>query len=969
MSDSIIIQNARQNNLKNISVSIPKRKLTAVIGVSGSGKTSLAYDVIFAEAYSRYIETLDPSIRKKIDHMERPDVDVIKGLSPAAALDQESGYYSPLSTVGTLTEIAYYIQLLFSKKGQPYCPQCLEPVQSLNPKQMANLLEKHASGKHVEILADIEKSSRETSKQFLSRINSYGFDYIYINERRFNMLEDDHNLHIDNDDVIFGVVDTIKIEISSRKQLIKTLQKAARQGSGYIKLIIDNGKIVLHPYTCSHHSVYHCDMWDMMFSSNSIHGKCPDCNGLGRGKMVSEHALIKDENLSINEGAFLSQVYNPKGRNLINMIMYGLAEKYDVDLNKPYKDLIELQKNVILYGTGGSPFPLRRPEYLTIRMMDDGRMTVFEGLVNMLQREYNRLVDSEEKSVIQEQFFKKITDYKVCETCSGQKYKKRRLLVKLNGLSIYEVGQLQLTELLRYLQKIHKDAKNDKYVYTLAAEAISRTKLFIEIGLGYLSLNQECRTLSKGELQRIRIINRVTSGMAGMLYVVDEPSIGLHDRDCNLITDIFRKLINLGNTIIMVDHNKKIIKQADHIIEMGPGGGTNGGKVIAEGTLSEIIESKTSRMGVYLKTDGLYGKRNIKNDNSFRTDQNNCLKIVNAYENNLKHINVQIPFGALVALTGVSGSGKSTLIRDVILRYYDKMTSNKHIDVKVDRIDGFEKVDKLIYVNQVTFNNTETSNVATYIDIYTSIRRKFAETKQAIDKGFTISDFTLCSNESSRCTDCNGTGKIQIEMAFSSPKMITCPVCHGRKFIPSVLDILYKDKSIYDVLNMTIDTAAEFFADDADIVRKLNLLKDVGLGYLVLGQLIITLSGGEAQRMKLARGLASLKTDKKKKHCLFILDEPTAGMHIEDTQKIYECFRQMVGNGHSVLIVEHNLDIIAQSDFIIDLGPDGGNAGGNIVGYGTPYELASAKESKSYTGAALRRYLDENYPENTDKEI
>lgn len=958
----IKIKGARVHNLKNINVTIPRDKYVVITGLSGSGKSSLAFDTIYAEGQRRYVESLSAYARQFLGLMDKPDVDAIEGLSPAISIDQKTAPHNPRSTVGTVTEIYDYLRLLFARIGVPHCPKCGRKIKQYTVDEITEQVKKEFSGQTILVLAPLIKDKKGEHKNILTDIAKAGYGRvrfdgrIYTLEEAADMTVNKHKKH--NVDII---IDRLKITADKEDQarLTEAIEKALELGQGLVtispvdllqqfhnKTTKQSGKQEKEKtysklFACPDCGISLPALEPRNFSFNSPHGACPECSGLGT-KLEIDPALILNSNLTIAQGAIKPWSHHTGGGYTWLMRILGtVAVKNGFDLNTPIKDLTKKQLNIVLYGTGGKNY---RVEYESDRF--SGELTTeFEGVIPNLERRYQQ-TDSDYVRREIEQYMRVL----VCPACHGRRLKEEFLAVKVAGLSIYDISSKSIDEAREFFRDLARGqkltARERKIAAPIIKEIQTRLDFLLNVGLNYLTLNRAANTLSGGEAQRIRLANQIGTSLVGVIYILDEPSIGLHQRDNNKLIKTLKQLRDLGNTVIVVEHDEATMLAADWIIDIGPGAGEHGGRIVAQGPPKKIKKTAKSLTGQYLS-----GKKTIQPPRQYRSGTGQFLEVVGAAEHNLKNINVKFPLGKFIAITGVSGSGKSTLMTDILARalnqkfYRAKTVPGKHKEIK-----GLEFIDKVINIDQSPIGRTPRSNPATYTGVFTPIRDLFAQLPEAKIRGYKPGRFSF-NVVGGRCEACAGDGMVKIEMQFLPDVYVECEVCHGRRYTQEVLEIKYKGKNIADVLEMTVTEALEFFANIPAIRQKLSTLEEVGLGYIKLGQSATTLSGGEAQRVKLATELSRRATGR----TLYILDEPTTGLHFDDIKRLLEVLNKLVDKGNTVLIIEHNLDVIKSVDWIIDLGPEGGDKGGYIVAQGTPRQVATSK--KSYTGQYLRKVL------------
>lgn len=935
--DKIIIKGARVNNLKNIDIEIPKNKLVVITGVSGSGKSSLAFDTIYAEGQRRYVESLSAYARQFLGNTEKADVDSIEGLSPSISIDQKTTNNNPRSTVGTVTEIYDYLRLLFSRIGVPYCPTHHVPITSQSIEEMVNKVLTYDVGTKIMIASPLIKGEKGTHKETLEQLRKNGYVRVKIDGELKDLTEElsleknkKHNINV--------IIDRLIIKEGIRSRLYEAIETATNLSHGKVIIDIVGKEEVLFSenFACPHCDYSLEELEPRIFSFNAPYGSCPDCKGLGVQYKIDIDLVIPDKNKSINEGA-ITTITVDESNNIITTQLNTVANYYGIDLNKKIKDLTKEELNIILYGSKD----VLEFNYISKNGNTRKARDYFEGIITNLERRY-----IETKSSWVREWIEKFMMELPCPTCGGARLKPSVLSVLVGKKNIYEVTSLSIRELKQFINKLKLTKEQIEISTTLINEINSRLDFLMNVGLDYLTLSRGAGTLSGGESQRIRLATQIGSRLTGVLYVLDEPSIGLHQRDNRRLIDSLLKMRDLGNSLIVVEHDTDTMLAADYLIDIGPLAGDEGGLVMACGTPQEVMANEDSLTGKYLT-----GEYQIPIPLKRRKGNKKYLEIKGANEHNLKNINVKIPLGTLTCITGVSGSGKSTLINEILYKavasnlYSSKVKPGKHKAIK-----GLENIDKVIHITQNPIGRTPRSNPATYVGVFDDIRDVFAETKEAKVRGYDKGRFSF-NVKGGRCEACWGDGVKKIEMHFLPDVYVACEVCGGTRYNRETLQIKYKEKNIYDVLHMRVDEALKFFENHQKVKNKLQVLHDVGLGYVELGQPAPTLSGGEAARVKLAKELQKKATGKS----LFILDEPTTGLHTHDIKKLLAILNRIVENGDTVLIIEHNLDVIKVADYIIDLGPEGGDLGGNIVATGTPEEVA--KVDSSYTGQFLREIL------------
>ena len=912
--DRIIVRGAREHNLKNIDVDIPKEKLVVITGPSGSGKSSLAFDTLYGEGQRRYVESLSSYARQFLGVMEKPDVDRIEGLSPAIAIDQKTTSKNPRSTVGTVTEIYDYMRVLWANLGKPRCKLCGKSLEGLSAHEILERVFKTYKDKKIMVLAPVVRGKKGSFRDLFREIDRLGYRRIKV-DGELRRLIDVPPLEKNKRHSIDIVIDRLTLSEEERARLLTDLEKSLELTGGLVKIedvLSGREELFSEKLVCPDHNFSIPELSPRLFSFNSPYGACPSCKGLGV-KWEIEINLLVDEDMPAVRAFRIAE--SP----LLSYITYPVASalrKLRIDPHTRFKDLSERARRILLYGTS--------------------QEFEFEGIVRHLERRY--LEDESER--VRESIEEFITE-KVCPSCGGSRLREEALAVLIDGKSIWDVVSAPVGEAKEWIESLPERLSEREVLIgeRLIKEISERLGFLVGVGLDYLSLSRSATTLSGGEMQRIRLATQLGSKLSGVLYVLDEPSIGLHPRDTNRLIKTLKELRDLGNTVVVVEHDPETIESADWVIELGPGAGKDGGRVVFCGTVEEMKRDETSLTGAYLS-----GRKEIPVPRRRRKATEKRLRIIGAKEHNLKNIDVDIPVGLLVCITGVSGSGKSTLIYDVLYRYA------KGLPADVERIEGLEMFDKVINVDQSPIGRTPRSNPATYTKVFDPIRSLFASTPEARARGYKPGRFSF-NVKGGRCEACQGEGIIKVEMHFLPPVYVTCDVCKGKRYNRETLDVLYKGKSISDVLDMTVDEAYSFFGNVPSVRRKLELLRDVGLGYIQLGQPAPTLSGGEAQRIKLARELAK----RERGRTLYLLDEPTTGLHMDDIRKLIDVLQRLVDKGNTVVVIEHNMDVIKCADWVIDLGPEGGKEGGEIVAMGTPEDIA--KNPRSYTGAFLRKYM------------
>ena len=941
MSDKIIVRKANQNNLKNVSLELPKNELIVFTGISGSGKSSLAFDTIFAEGQRRYVESLSNYARQFLGQLDKPDVESIEGLSPAISIDQKSTSNNPRSTVGTVTEIYDYLRLLFARVGTPHCPQCGCEIAPQSIDEIVDKIYTLPEGTKIQIIAPVIRGKKGEFTNLIEELKQEGFIRVRIDGKIYNLDEDEVELAKTVKHSIEVVVDRIVIKESAKSRLTDSAQIALQKADGLLIVDVIGGEemIFSEKLACPNCNLSFEELAPRIFSFNNPYGACPTCSGLGAHYEPDENLIIPDRTKSLNEGAIYP--WAKTGNPYYLDVLTSVANHFGIDMNCPFEKLPEKHQNIILYGSEQELVALRYKEFGGTRYIT--RTMPFMGVIPYFMHKYEDSNSEEVREQIQD-YMSQIP----CSDCKGARLKPFSLAVTVGGKNIYEVCKLSIKEAYAFFSDLSLEL--DDYKLAIAKQILdeirSRLKFMLDVGLSYLDLARSSGTLSGGEAQRIRLATQIGSGLSGVLYVLDEPSIGLHQYNNDMLIKTLVRLRNLGNTLIVVEHDEDTIRSADHIVDIGLYAGVNGGNIIAQGSLEDIIKCKKSLTGQYLS-----GEKTIPVPKKRREGNGNSLEIINAHKNNLKNINVKIPLGKVVAITGISGSGKSTLMNDLLYQYsIHKLFKNKPKPQGLDRIEGFENIDKVICIDQSPIGRTPRSNPATYTDVFTHIRELFAKTNEAKMRGYQAGRFSF-NVKGGRCEACKGDGLTRIEMNFLSDVYVKCNVCKGQRYNRETLEVKYKGKNISEVLEMSIAEALEFFENIPKIKSRLETLNDVGLGYMKLGQSSTALSGGEAQRIKLASELNKRATGK----TLYLLDEPTVGLHWYDLDKLIKIINKLADAGNSILIIEHNLDLIKTVDHIIDLGPFGGDEGGTVVAEGTPEEVAKCK--KSFTGQYLKKML------------
>jgi len=938
MHDRIIIRGGRQHNLKNVNLEIPKNKLVVITGLSGSGKSTLAFDTIYAEGQRRYVESLSAYARQFLELMDKPDVDSIDGLSPAISIQQKTTSKNPRSTVGTVTEIYDYLRLLFARIGIPHCPRCGRKIASQSADSITESVMKNAQGKSVMILGPVIQAKKGTYEKLFDQLKQDGFSRIRL-DGEMTRLDDGEEkpqyprLDKQKRHTIEVIVDRLKPAAEEKSRLFDSIQSALKVGNGVVVVSVD-GKDTMYSQrnACPHCGISLGDLEPRTFSFNSPFGACQECNGLGIKIEFDPDLIIPDRTKSILDGAI--KPWTGHFATFRSAMLRDVGRKFGFDLATPISKMKPEQLRVILYGTDESIHYKYESRYSESRWEYRG---TFEGVIPNLERIY-RETESESKREDLMQFMRE----RPCERCKGRRLREEALAVKLQDKSIMEVCDMSIDGCFKFFQTLELTETERYIARTILKEIISRLEFLRNVGLNYLTLNRMTATLSGGESQRIRLATQIGSNLTGVLYVLDEPTIGLHQRDNARLIDTLKKLRDLDNTLIVVEHDEEVIRSSDWIIDIGPGAGIHGGAIVASGRLEDIIKNANSVTGAFLRGDQVVAHQHE------RRKSGKWLTVHGAGENNLKSIDVRFPLGCMTVVTGVSGSGKSTLVNDILFKALaEHFYSAKDRPGKHDRISGLEQIDKVIGIDQSPIGRTPRSNAATYVNAFTPIRELFARTPQAKEMGYKAGRFSFNVSEG-RCETCEGGGVKKIEMQFLPDVYVTCDECKGRRYNSETLLIKYKSKTISDVLDMTIEEALPFFSNIPAITKKLQTLNDVGLGYLRLGQPATTMSGGEAQRIKLAAELSRRDTGK----TVYILDEPTTGLHFADVSKLLNVLKRLVDLGNTIIVIEHNLDVIASADWIVDLGPEGGESGGRVVATGTPEQIS--ENGSSYTGKYLK---------------
>lgn len=937
-NDKIVIHGARAHNLKDIDVTIPRDKLVVITGLSGSGKSSLAFDTLYAEGQRRYVESLSAYARQFLGQMQKPDVDSIDGLSPAISIDQKTTSKNPRSTVGTVTEINDYLRLLWARVGEPICPNDGTTIASQTVEQMVDRIQKLPERTKLQILSPIVRQKKGEHKKIFEKIKREGFVRVRV-DGDIHDISETFELNKNQQHTIEIVIDRIVVKSGDRSRLFDSFEAALRLSGGYAIADVIGGEPIMFSehYACPICGFTVGELEPRLFSFNAPQGACPDCEGLGIKLEVDEDLVVPDKSLTLAEGALAP--WNPISSQYYPEMLKQACEQLEIPMDVPYEDLSKADQQTVLYGSNGKTFHFHyQNDFGGVRDVD----AVFEGVINNVDRRYHE-TNSDFTRDVMRKYMTELT----CQTCHGFRLNRKALSVKVGGEHIGMVSDLAIGKELDFFNELSLSEQSLVIAKPILKEIRDRLSFLQNVGLAYLTLSRSARTLSGGEAQRIRLATQIGSNLSGVLYILDEPSIGLHQRDNDRLIGSLKKMRDLGNTLIVVEHDEDTMRAADYIVDIGPGAGENGGEVMAAGTPKQVARSRKSLTGQYLS-----GKRFIPLPETRRPGNGKKIRITGAAENNLKQIDVDFPLGEFVVVTGVSGSGKSTLVNDVLKRVLaQKLNRNSEKPGKYKSVSGIKNIERLVNIDQSPIGRTPRSNPATYTGVFDNIRDLFAQTNEAKLRGYKKGRFSF-NTKGGRCEACHGDGILKIEMNFLPDVFVPCEVCHGKQYNSETLEVEYKGKNIADVLQMTASEAVKFFEPIPKIRRKLQTLVDVGLGYVKLGQPATTLSGGEAQRMKLASELHKQQSGKN----FYILDEPTTGLHSEDIRRLIGVLDRLVDAGNTVLIIEHNLDVVKSADYLIDLGPEGGDGGGTIVATGTPEQVAEVAES--YTGQYLKPVLE-----------
>jgi excinuclease ABC subunit A len=935
--EELVVHGAREHNLKDVTVRLPRNALVCITGLSGSGKSSLAFDTIYAEGQRRYVESLSAYARQFLQMMEKPDVDSIDGLSPAISIDQKTTSRNPRSTVGTVTEIYDYLRLLFARVGRPHCPICGRPIAGQSLDAIVDQVLRLPEGTKFTVNAPVVRDRKGEYKDVFEELRADGFTRVKVDGEQ-RLLEEAIELDKKFKHTIEVVVDRLVMKADLRPRLSQSIETAAGLAEGLVAIdVVDTGEqmVFSENFACPEHGVSLPELEPRIFSFNSPHGACPRCTGLGAQLEIDPDLLVPDPTLSIGEGALVP--WSVGGSNFYESVIQAIADRYEIDLDLPWQDLTEEQQNLFLFGTGGDRVYV---QYRNRMGRKRSYMLAFEGIVKSLERRYRETDSSQQRERIEEYM-----SFRACPACKGARLKPEVLAVTVGGLNIHQFTKMSVSRALEFLEGLELTEVEQLIGARIIKEIRERLSFLADVGVGYLTLDRAALTLSGGEAQRLRLATQIGSQLVGVLYILDEPSIGLHQRDNDRLIGTLERLRDLGNTVLVVEHDEQMMRSADWLVDMGPGAGEHGGYVVAEGPAADVARNKESITGQFLsRTREIAVPERRPNDNG-------TFRVLGARMHNLKGIDVEFPVGKFVVVTGVSGSGKSTLVNEIVYKalanrlHRMRMKPGDH-----DAVEGIECFDKVIDIDQSPIGRTPRSNPATYTDLFTPIRELYSLTPEAKVRGYKPGRFSF-NVRGGRCETCKGDGQIKIEMHFLPDVYVPCETCHGRRYNRETLEVRFKGKSIADVLEMSVEEALQFFAKIPKLRRRLQTLHDVGLDYIKLGQPATTLSGGEAQRVKLAKELSKVATGR----TLYILDEPTTGLHFADIEKLLDVLQRLVDAGNTVLVIEHNLDVIKQADWIVDLGPEGGDAGGELIAAGTPEEVAQVEES--YTGRFLRSIL------------
>lgn len=953
MRSTILVQGSRVHNLKNLTVELPRDKLIVVTGLSGSGKSSLAFDTIYAEGQRRYMESLSSYAKRFIAQVEKPDVDFIHGLSPVISIEQKTLARNPRSTVGTLTDISSYLNLLFATIADGHCPYTNEPVPIKTTSTIVEALMSLPAGTEFELLAPVFQIYGEEPKVLFTEIRKQGCRKVYIDDDPIDLTQEIPEA-LEGEPRIFAVVDRITLVAGVEKQLKAAVEHSLRVGDslmtvGIVKGLPASAKTkFVQEFGSKTHGLVYGDIVPDFFMFNNPESACRTCGGVGRDKQTHPDLLVTNPELSIREGCFLRDAFNYKVDQFNGYLLYSVAEEYGFSLDTPWRELSEEHRNLVMYGTQGKLVKLQIPPDVKERKERWLRWpSNFRGVAGQIESHYRWYKQRDVPNSGMEAYLDRVMVEYRCADCKGTRLKRTRVLFTIDGHSIFDLGQVNLDELCSNLNNMSCSGRNPEAGQQIRHEIIKRLELLLGIGLDYLNLNRTSGTLSGGEAQRIRLSTQIGSGLMGMLYVLDEPSIGLHPRDNEKMIKTLRSMRDLGNTVIVVEHDEDTIRAADYLIELGPGPGVHGGQIVVSGSFDDLLQCSESLTGQYLS-----GQKAIDVPSQRRTYNGKTLTVFGAAENNLKTIDVELPLGLFVCVTGASGSGKSTLVNEILFKeLWKQLVDTRSLSGQHQGLEGIEHITRVINIDQTPIGRNSRSNPSTYVGVYDLIRNLFAKSAEAAARGYKPGRFSF-NVKGGRCDECQGEGVIATKLYFMPDVEVICGTCKGQRFNQETLEIEYNGKTIADVLDLSIEEAVEFFQGVPSIAKKISVLNELGLGYLTLGQSATTLSGGEAQRVKLGAELSKLQ---RRGHTLYILDEPTTGLHLADISKLLECLNRLVESGNTVLVIEHHLDVIKTADYVIDLGPEGGKGGGEVIATGTPEEIASTPAS--YTGYYLRGHL------------